>query len=107
GVYACGPDDNLTTSRRSVVIDTGDYDWEGDRPLNRPMNETIIYETHVRGFTRSPASGCQNPGTFSGLVQKIPYLKELGITAVELLPVFGFDETEVKQISPEGNPLTN
>jgi isoamylase len=104
---ACGPDDNLATSMRSVVIDTEGYDWEGDRPLNRPMNETIIYETHVRGFTRSPTSGCQNAGTFAGLAEKIPYLKELGITAVELLPVFDFDETEVKQLSPDGQPLTN
>jgi glycogen operon protein len=104
---ACGPEDNLTTSMRGVVIDTGGYDWEGDRPLNRPMNETIIYETHVRGFTKSPTSGCQHAGTFSGLIEKIPYLKQLGITAVELLPVFDFDEKEVKQISPDGKPLTN
>jgi isoamylase len=107
-VDACGPHDNLATSMRSVVIDTADYDWEGDRPLNQPLNETIIYEMHVRGFTRSPSSGCQNAGTFAGIVEKIPYLKELGITAVELLPVFDFDETEVKRLSPiDGHPLTN
>jgi isoamylase len=106
-VAACGPDDNLATSMRSVVIDTAGYDWEGDRPLNRPMSETIIYETHVRGFTRSPSSGCQNAGTFAGIIEKIPYLKELGITAVELLPIFDFDRTEVKQISPDGQPLIN
>ncbi|MBD2562153.1 MULTISPECIES: glycogen debranching protein GlgX [Nostoc] len=92
---ALGSIDNLTTSMRSVVIDISDYDWEGDRPLNRPMNETIIYELHVRGFTKSPSSGCKHPGTFSGVIEKIPYLQELGITAVELLPVFDFDETEV------------
>src|SRR5579863_5457812 len=58
---ACGPEDNLATSMRSVVIDTAGYDWEGDRPINRPMSETIIYEMHVGGFTKSPTSGCANP----------------------------------------------
>lgn len=105
---ACSLDDNLATSMRSVVIATTGYDWEGDRPLNRLMSETIIYEMHVSGFTKSPSSGCQHAGTFAGVVEKIPYLKELGITAVELLPVFDFDQKEVKQISPvEGKPLTN
>ena len=68
-----------------------DYDWEGDEPLNRPMAETIIYEMHVGGFTKSPTSGVEHPGTFAGLVEKIPYLKALGVTAVELLPVYEFD----------------
>ena len=54
---ACGPQDNVATSMRSVVIDTSGYDWEGDRPLDRPLEDTIIYEMHVRGFTRSPSSG--------------------------------------------------
>ncbi|PMB49955.1 glycogen debranching enzyme [Fischerella thermalis CCMEE 5205] len=94
-IDALGTKDNLATSMRSVVIDTSDYDWEGDRPLNRPMSDTIIYEVHIGGFTRSPSSGCKNCGTFSGIIEKIPYLKELGITAVELLPVFDFDEKEI------------
>ncbi len=92
---ALGPQDNLTTSMRSVVIDISDYDWEGDCLLKRPMNETIIYEVHVGGFTKSPSSGCNHPGTFYGIIEKIPYLKELGITAVELLPIFDFDEKDV------------
>lgn len=104
---ACTPGDNLTTAMRSVVIDTKDYDWEGDRPLNRPLGESVIYEMHVRGFTKSPTARVANPGTFSGVIEKIPYLKELGITAVELLPVFDFDEKEIKQIGPEGQPLPN
>jgi len=87
--------DNLHTSMRSVVIDVDDYDWEGDRPLNTPMSQTIIYEMHVGGFTKSPTSGVASPGTFSGLIEKIPYLKELGITAVELLPIFSFDSQDV------------
>lgn len=106
-VAACGPNDNLATSMRSVVIDTKNYDWEGDQPLNRPMNETVIYETHVRGFTQSSTSGAEHPGTFAGLVEKIPYLKDLGVTAVELLPVFDFDQSEIKQIGPDGTPLVN
>ena len=59
---ACGPEDNLATSMRSVVIDLKGYDWEGDEPLNRPMSETIIYEMHVGGFTRSKTSGVEEPG---------------------------------------------
>ncbi len=73
------------------------YDWEGDTPLYRPFNKTIIYEMHVRGFTRHPSSGVLRTETaapIAGLVEKIPYLKDLGITAVELLPVFQFDPQE-------------
>jgi isoamylase len=106
-VAACTPDDNLATSMRSIVIDTSGYDWEGDRPLKRPLHETIIYEMHVRGFTQSPSSECKQPGTFAGIIEKIPYLQELGITAVELLPVFDFDNKEVKQIAPDGTRLIN
>ena len=103
-VDALGSEDNLTTSMRSVVIDISNYDWEGDRPLNRPMSETIIYEVHVGGFTKSPSSGCKNGGTFSGIVEKIPYLTKLGITAVELLPVFDFDEKDfIREV--DGKPL--
>jgi glycogen operon protein len=90
---ACAPGDNVAASLRSVVVDTRSHDWQGDRPLARPMAETIIYEMHVGGFTRHPSSGVRHPGTFSGVVEKIPYLKALGVTAVELLPVFEFDDT--------------
>lgn len=103
---ACGPEDNLTTSMRSVVVDPSKYDWEGDRPLNRPIEETIIYELHVGGFTKSPSSGVAHPGTFSGLTEKIPYLQELGINAVELLPVLDFDQSRVLRIV-DGQPLRN
>jgi len=107
-VAACGPADNLDTSMRSVVIDTNDYDWEGDKPLNHPMSETIVYEMHVGGFTNSPTAGVQHPGTFSGVIEKIDYLKELGVTAVELLPVFQFDEKEILRFSPiDGKALLN
>jgi glycogen operon protein len=84
---------NAATSMKSVVVDAGAYDWGGDVPLSRPSSRTIIYEMHVRGFTRHPSSGVgeERRGTYAGLVEKIPYLQELGITAVELLPVFQFD----------------
>ncbi len=84
---------NTATAMKSVVVDTHMYDWEGDRPLKTPSSRTIIYEMHVRGFTRHPSSDVSEKtrGTYAGLIEKIPYLQELGITAVELLPVFQFD----------------
>jgi isoamylase len=103
---ACGLEDNVASSMRSVVIDTSGYDWEGDRPLATPAEDTIIYEMHAAGFTKSPTSGVRHPGTFDGIREKIPYLKDLGITAVELLPVFDFDETAVLR-AHESRPLYN
>ena len=87
------PGDNCASAMKSVVVDAASYDWEGDRPLRRASARTIIYEMHVRGFTRHPSSGLNENlrGTYAGLIQKIPYLKQLGITAIELLPVFQFD----------------
>ena len=104
---ACHPHDNLATSLRGVIIDTRGYDWEGDQPLGLTMAESIVYEMHVGGFTKSPSSGVKNPGTFQGIIEKIPYLKELGITAVELLPVFEFDESELDKMTPDGVHLSN
>jgi isoamylase len=85
--------DNTATALKSVVADPRAYDWEGDVPLNHPWARTIIYEMHVRGFTAHPSSGLSElkRGTYAGLVEKIPYLQQLGITAVELLPIFQFD----------------
>src|SRR5262249_40578903 len=71
-----------------------DFDWEGDRPLGLPVEDLVIYEMHVRDFTASPSARVRHPGTFAGLREKIPYLKELGVNCVELLPVFEFDELE-------------
>jgi isoamylase len=87
------PGDNAATAMKSVVVDPATYDWEGDIPLRLPSARTIIYEMHVRGFTRDPSSQVSEKtrGTYVGLIEKIPYLRELGITAVELLPVFQFD----------------
>ncbi|GAW69074.1 glycogen debranching protein [Geoanaerobacter pelophilus] len=90
---ACLPGDNAATAMKSVVADPRGYDWEGDLPLKRPYSSTVIYEMHVAGFTKDPSSGvpAEKRGTYAGLVEKIPYLKDLGVTAVELLPVFQFD----------------
>jgi len=86
-----------------VIADVSLYDWEGDEPLRRPFSSTVIYEMHVAGFTKHPSSGVDplNRGTYVGLIDKIPYLQDLGVTAVELQPVFQFDE----QDAPGG--LTN
>ncbi|HKO52770.1 MAG TPA: glycogen debranching protein GlgX [Polyangiaceae bacterium] len=94
------PGDNAAFAMKSVVARPNGYDWEGDAPLRRPLQQTIIYELHVRGFTRHPSSGiaASKRGTYAGLIEKIPYLKALGITAVELMPVFQFDP----QDAPEG-----
>ena len=70
------------------------YDWENDAPLMTPLSETILYLVHPRGFTRHASSGVEHKGTFAGIVEKIPYLKELGITAVELMPSYEFLELE-------------
>ena len=96
------PGDNTATAMKSVVIDPSAYDWEGDLPLRRSLASTVIYEMHVRGFTRHPSSGvaAEKRGTYAGVVEKIPYLQDLGITAVELLPVFQFDPHD----APGGRP---
>ena len=89
-----------------VVHDAMDW-WDDVRP-HTPMQDTIIYEAHVRGFTRHPSSGAAHPGTYSGFIEKIPYLKDLGITAVELLPLQEFGETYIGRTNPmTGEELTN
>jgi isoamylase len=91
--------DNTAIAMKSVVVDPRLYDWERDTPLKRPSSQTIVYEMHVRGFTRNPNSGVPEEarGTFRGVVEKIPYLQGLGISAVELLPVFQFDPQDCPQ----------
>ncbi len=93
---ACMPGDNASTSMKSVVADLSLFDWEGDKPINRLFRETVIYEMHVAGFTRHPSSGVAAAlrGTYLGVIEKIPYLKSLGVTALELLPVFQFDSSD-------------
>lgn len=100
---ATHPGDNAASAMKSLVVDMDAYDWEGDTPLRRPFKHSVFYEMHVGGFTGHPSSGVppDQRGTYLGLIQKIPYLVDLGITAVELMPVFQFDE----QDAPPG--LTN
>ncbi|MDI6402321.1 alpha-amylase family glycosyl hydrolase, partial [Balneolaceae bacterium ANBcel3] len=82
-----------------------DFDWEGDRPLDIPTEELVIYEMHVRGFTRHPSSDVKHKGTFAAMREKIPYLVELGVNCVELMPIWEFDEYEHSKESPETGEL--
>jgi len=85
-----------------------DFDWEGDQPLRIAQEDLVVYEMHVRGFTRDPSSGVSVPGTYAGLIEKIPYLKSLGVNCVELMPVFEFDEFDNSRIDPvSGEVLLN
>jgi glycogen operon protein len=90
---ASAPGDNAAVAMKSVLSDPRGYDWEGDEPLRRPFSQTVIYEMHVAGFTRHSSSrvALERRGTYAGVIEKVPYLKDLGVTAVELLPVFQFD----------------
>jgi len=93
---ARGPGDNCAYAMKSAVIPSNSYDWEGDEQLNIPFSTSIIYELHVKGFTKHPSSGVspEKRGTYAGLIEKIPYLQELGVTAVELMPVHQFDHQD-------------
>jgi len=93
---AARPGDNTATAFKNVVVDPRAYDWEDDRLPHTPFARTVIYEMHVGAFTRHPNSGVvpERRGTYAGVVDKIPYLLDLGVTAVELLPVFAFDEQD-------------
>jgi len=98
---------NTETTPKCVVTRrrTG---WERTRPLRHDWSETIIYELHVRGFTEHPSADVDHPGTYRGLIERIPYLKDLGVTAVELMPVQEFNEHELSRVNPHtGEPLRN
>lgn len=100
---------DLSDFPKCVVVDDS-FDWEGDRPLNIPLEKSVIYETHLKGFTASPTSELAEnlAGTYAGFTKKIDYLKKLGITAVEFLPLFEFDENENSNQNPRtGENLTN
>ncbi|MFN2188296.1 MAG: glycogen debranching protein GlgX [Candidatus Promineifilaceae bacterium] len=86
--------------RARLVLD--DFDWESDRALEIPLEDLVIYEMHVRSFTRHDSSGIKHPGTFTGVREKIPYLKELGVNCIELMPIYEFDEFE----NSKANPIT-
>lgn len=85
---------NYNSEVKSIVLENSSYDWEGDLPIHVPMCRTVIYETHVRAFTRDKSSGVKHPGTYPAMIEKLPYLKDLGITTIELLPLQEFNEEE-------------
>ena len=98
---------NLFTQPRCIVVDD-EFDWQDDTPLNYPLRFSVLYETHVKGLTKSPGSAAAHPGTYLGVVEKIPYLKELGVTSLEFLPIQEFNEREITRINPRtGKPLVN
>ncbi|MCL2044407.1 MAG: glycogen debranching protein GlgX [Treponema sp.] len=100
--------DTLLDMPRCTVIDDNDFDWQGDAPLNYPLRFSVLYETHVKGLTANPNSGVRHPGTYLGVIEKIPYLKELGVTSLEFLPLQEFNEREYPRINPNtGKMLTN
>lgn len=94
--------DDAARMPKCIVIDDDEFDWEGDRPLNLPLRHCVIYESHVRSLTMHPSAGAEHPGSFLGVVERIPYLKRLGITSLELLPVQEFDEFD----NPRRHPVT-
>lgn len=99
--------DNAAHAPKCIVTDKQIIRWR-EQPLKHPWSETIIYEMHVRGFTRHPSADVDHPGTFRGVIEKIPYLKDLGVTAVELMPVQEFNENELTRVNPlTGEPLRN
>jgi glycogen operon protein len=99
--------DNSMSMPKCVFVNEA-FEWGGDQPLRHPWSDTVIYEVHVRGFTNDPGSGVDHPGTYRGLIEKIPYLKTLGVTAVELMPVQEFNEKSVTRTNPKtGEALRN
>ena len=107
GDSVCSMVDNAGAMPKCVFTQEH-FHWHEDRPPRHPWSKTVIYETHVRGFTIHPSSGVEHPGTYRGLMEKIPYFKELGVTAVELMPVQEFNEHQVTGINPQtGQPLGN
>lgn len=100
-------DDDAAAMPRSVFTHEH-FHWHDDQPLRHPWSKTVIYEMHVRGFTVHPSAGVAHPGTYRGLMEKIPYLKDLGVSAVELMPVYAFNECQVLRVNPQtGEPLRN
>ena len=106
--YAKSIAGDVQNGKAKCRVVANDHYWHEDVRPRTPMNETIIYETHVRGFTVDPSAKAEHAGTFRGLIQKIPYLKDLGVTAVELLPIQEMGENELDRMNPAtGEVLSN
>ena len=98
---------NKSNSPRCIVVDDS-FDWQGDRPLNYPLRFSVLYEMHVKGLTMHPNSGVSAPGTYRGVIEKIPFFKDLGITSLEFLPIQEFYENELISVNPRtGKQLVN
>ncbi|NNM59148.1 MAG: glycogen debranching protein GlgX [Legionellales bacterium] len=98
---------NASTTPKCILVNDS-FDWQGTHPPKHPWSKTIIYETHVRGLTIHPSAEVKYPGTYRGVIEKIPYFKKLGITALELMPVQEFNENEINQLNPlTAEPLRN
>jgi len=99
--------DDISHQPRCIIVDDS-FDWQGDIPLNYPLRFSVIYETHVKGLTANPNSGVEHPGTYKGVIEKIPFFKDLGITSLEFLPVQEFNENEIIRKHPRTkSKLTN
>ncbi|MGW3044290.1 glycogen debranching protein GlgX [Kitasatospora sp. NPDC001159] len=106
-VWGSPPDCDRPCPYRSRLV-REDFDWGDDAPPRTATEELVLYELHVRGFTRHPSSRVSAPGTFAGMREKIPYLRDLGVNCVELMPVFEFDEHDNPRSDPAtGTPLTD
>ncbi|MDR2602204.1 MAG: glycogen debranching protein GlgX [Spirochaetaceae bacterium] len=102
------PNSNISITPRCVVIDDEAFDWQDDLPLNYPLRHSVFYETHVKGLTMSPSSGVNYKGSYKGVIEMIPYFKDLGITSLEFLPVHEFCENEIARCNPKtGEKLKN
>ena len=103
---ACVPGDNLHHCLRGIVVGDDHFDWGDDHHPAHTPEKSVIYELHVKGMTRHPSSGVEYPGTFAGLTEKLEYLKDLGVTAIELMPVQAFDD-DIPFQNPQGQELVN
>ena len=100
-------EDNIDNQPRCIVVNDA-FDWQGDTPLNYPLRFSVLYETHVKGLTANPNSGVRHPGTYRGVIEKIPFFTDLGITSLEFLPIQEFNEREYPRVNPQtGGILTN
>ncbi len=103
---ACEPGSNLHRCLRGCVVGDDHFDWGSDQLPHTDPEKSVIYELHVKGATRHPSSGVDYPGTFDGLTEKLEYFRDLGVTALELMPIQAFDN-DITTRTPDGETLTN
>ncbi|MCC6747691.1 MAG: glycogen debranching protein GlgX [Deltaproteobacteria bacterium] len=108
GDLSFSSEDSAPYTVKSVAMAPSPFDWEQARPLRLPLEECVFYEVHVKGLSFHPSSGVGHPGSYLGVVEKIPHLVQLGVTSLELLPVHEFNADELARADPEtGRPLRN